>query len=227
MRRSVVRGDLDNPQHPKVAAAILLDTSASMREGSKLIQVIDGLHRMVEELGADPLAYKRVELALVTFGKDVEIAHQFSSISRFTVPEVSPAGFTPMARGIHAAVDLVENRKSMYRTWGVDYYRPWIFMLTDGEPTDMRPGDAIWNDVQKVLHQGEEKRRFVFLPVMARPGNGTLIEELTHPSRPPVQLEGFRFNELFQWLSRSLVLLSASRPGERVALDPIRAWAAV
>lgn len=73
----------------------------------------------------------------------------------------------------------------------------------------------------------ESRGPVIFLPVMARPGNSTLIEELTHPARPPVQLDGFRFVELFQRLSRSLVLLSSTRPGDRVALDPIAAWAAV
>ena len=39
-----------------------------------------------------------------------------------------------MGSAIHKALDMIQARKAPYRAHGVTYYRPWVFMITDGEP---------------------------------------------------------------------------------------------
>ena len=41
-----------------------------------------------------------------------------------------------MGQAVHTAIDMLEARKQAYRANGIAYYRQWIFMITDGAPTD-------------------------------------------------------------------------------------------
>ena len=41
-----------------------------------------------------------------------------------------------MGGAIREAVEMLHRRKDSYRTNGISYYRPWIFMISDGEPTE-------------------------------------------------------------------------------------------
>lgn len=172
---------------------------------------------------------KRVDLAVITFGNGVSVTHDFSSIEDFEPPVLSADGYTPMGEAIAKAIDLIEQRKQQYRDKGMDYYRPWIFMITDGEPTDMQPGSTIWNDVIRKVHEGENNKKFMFFAVAVEPANTELLRQIAPSNRPPIKLKEGRFKDLFNWLSKSQSKVSASKVGEQVALEnPVAAgWGEV
>ena len=134
--------EIANPQQPHCATVLLLDTSGSMSQNGKITSLMEGLTVFKKDVAKDELASKRVDLSVITFGNGVSVTHDFSSIEDFEPPVLSADGYTPMGEAIFKAIDFVEQRKQQYRDKGIDYYRPWIFMITDGEPTDMQPGDS-------------------------------------------------------------------------------------
>ena len=141
---------IDNPE-PRCPSVLILDVSASM-QGPRLDALIEGLALYREELQADTLAAKRVEVAVVTFGGYVEVASPFVSAEQFQVPELAARGDTPMGGAIAAALDLLGTRKAQYRKAGLGYFRPWAFLLTDGSPTDN------WMPQIDRVHAGELRR---------------------------------------------------------------------
>nr|WP_319539946.1 VWA domain-containing protein [uncultured Methanospirillum sp.] len=210
--------DIPYPQHPHCATVLVLDTSASMK-GAKIAELNEGLKILADELIQDDLAAKRIDLAIISFGRTVEVIQQFTGISQFEPPELEAGGYTPMGAAILEAASLIEKRKAEYRETGVDYYRPWIFLVTDGQPTDMSRGDARWQEVIQVIHGGEADRKFLFWALGVDQANMTVLRELSPPNRTPLQLKEAQWSDMFLWLSRSLAKISDSRIGEQISLE--------
>lgn len=219
MGRLEERIEIANSQQPHSATVLLLDASSSMA-GDKITQLNEGIKFFKDDVLSDELARKRVDLSVITFGDGVSVAHDFSSIEEFEPPTLVASGMTPMGGAILKAIDLVEQRKTEYKTKGVDHYRPWIFMITDGGPTDMQPDDSMWNEVIKKIRNGEADKKFLFFTVGVAPANMELLKHIAPPERVPLELKQGMFKEMFAWLSKSRISSSVvENVGEQVTLD--------
>jgi uncharacterized protein YegL len=119
-----------------------------------------------------------------------------------------------MGAAIRRGIELVNERKQVYRTNGVKYFRPWIFLITDGGPTDDKD---VWQAAVEMVKQGESSKAFSFWAVGVQGARMDVLTQLG-VAHPPMPLNGLKFRELFVWLSGSLGTLSHSRPGEEDSL---------
>lgn len=205
-----------NPE-PRCPCVLLLDVSYSM-SGRPIAALNEAMRAFQEELASDNLAAKRVELAVVTFGP-VTTVNDFEGATSWSAPTLETQGDTPMGAAIEQAVKLVADRKAEYRANGIKYYRPWIFLLTDGAPTDA------WQKAASLVKQGEDSKSFAFFAVAVAGADTQVLDQIA--PRGALTLEGLRFRELFMWLSSSLQSVSQSVPGTEVPLAPPSGWASV
>ncbi|MEE8250234.1 MAG: VWA domain-containing protein [Gemmatimonadales bacterium] len=214
----------DNPD-PRVPCVLLLDVSYSM-SGQPIAELNSGLQQYREELLTDNLAARRVEVALFTFGGEVRLERDFVTARGFDPPMLSPNGHTPMAEAIIRGIKHLEDRKATYQSHGIAYYRPWVFLITDGAPTDQ---DSDWRLACEAVRRGEEEKKFTFFAVGTKDADFDKLREVSS-ARAPLGLKGLMFRELFRWLSNSQTRVSQSQVGEHIALPPATGeggWAAV
>src|SRR5690606_39048995 len=103
-----------------------------------------------------------VEIAIFRFGGEVKLVQDFVIARRFHPPQLEANGHTPMAEAIMRGIKQLEDRKSIYKKNGIPYYRPWIFLITDGEPTD---GTEAWQMACDAVRLGEQQNRFLLFAV--------------------------------------------------------------
>ncbi len=209
----------DNPE-PRCPCALLLDTSSSM-SGQPIDELNRGLQALKVALEQDALAMLRVEFAIITFGP-VAVKQDFVTADQFVPPVLEAFSDTPMASAINLALDKIEERKQIYRKNGVAYYRPWIFLVTDGEPTD---DFDIWQGAVQRVHDAEANKKVAFFSVGVEGANMEKLSQLSQ--REPLKLIGLNFNKMFVWLSASLGNVSHSNPGDEVPLQSPASWGTV
>ncbi len=221
----------ENPD-PRVACVVLADVSGSM-QGAPIAALEAGYASFTHYLNNDPLASKRVEVAVVTFGSAATVLVPMQEARGLQPTRFTASGRTNMAAGIHLALDIIEERKYAYKAAGLQYYRPWILLLTDGQANHEGFDEAVAR-----LNATEMARGVTVFAVGAGPHVDWQQLSRVSVQRGPAPLDGLRYEELFEWLSASLSNVSNSTEfarsdealagmGEQIKLPPLTGWSSV
>ncbi len=202
---------LDNPE-PRCPVILLLDVSYSMT-GNPINQLNEGVHALYAALSDDDLASVRVDLSIITFGGSVDVVQDFATVSESKAPTLSVNGMTPMGEGITTALDKLEARKAEYKNAGTSYYRPWLFVITDGQPTDNV------KEASQRLQEAVSGKKVIFFGIGVEQANLDSLRSISGSSERVFKLKGLNFKELFQWVSSSLSSVSSSRVGDKLKLE--------
>ena len=183
----------------KNLCALLLDTSGSM-DGRPIAELQKGLELFYKEIKEDPIMSKRLEIAIITYDSLVEIKQLPALVEEFDMPLLKVRGMTSMTEGIKSAIELVEERKNWYKQTGQPYYRPWIIMMTDGEPND----DSNITELAHAIQKDVDNKHYFFFAVGVEGANMQILDELSSTQMPPAKIEGLKFSSFFKWLSQSI-----------------------
>ncbi|TQR34429.1 hypothetical protein DMB92_00220 [Campylobacter sp. MIT 99-7217] len=214
---------VDNPT-PRVAVCLCLDLSYSM-SGTKLQELQNGIDLFYKNIKEDEDAFDAVEICIVGFGESVKCYQDFASLNLAPqAPFLSADGGTPMGEGVNLALKCLEERKEDYKNNGVDYYQPWLVLMSDGQPNgDNYELDKAIRDTCDLVN---DKKLTVFAIGIGDDADMDTLAKFS-PKRKPLKLKGLSFREYFEWLSKSLSRVSQSTPGDKVTLDTdtISDWA--
>jgi uncharacterized protein YegL len=205
----------------RLPCVLVIDGSGSMA-GTPIGELNAGLKLLEQELKKDDVASQRVQLLVIRFGDDdkVEVLADWQDAMDFQAPVVHASGVTPMGDAVTLALAKIEEQKARYRTHGTAYNRPWLFLLTDGEPTDTG-----WDKAAAASRQAEQDGKVVFFGIAV--GDANLETLAKFSTRRPVRLQGLKFRELFVWLSQSSKTASRAAQDKNVQLPAPSDWAQV
>lgn len=212
-------GKVDYMGEPHLACALLLDTSDSMRMGVRAIDSLnEGIKTFKAGVMSDPIARRRVDVALVTFNSTVEVVNGFVPISDMPTPELGAYGMTDMAQGIQTAIDLVKERTAKYQSLGTPCHKPWIVMITDGKSTS---GSREMREAAERIRQEEEKGSYGRLSFWALGIGNYDSNEMFQLTDRVIELRNADFSQFFDWLADSMSCISQTQVGDRVDFNPL------
>lgn len=215
----IAETDLVVNREQRTPCMLVLDVSGSM-DGAPINELNQGLKLFEDEIKKDEMAALRCEIALVTFGGQANLVQDFISVGQFVAPHLTASGETPLGSAIHLALDTLRQRKDAYRRNSVNYTRPWLFLFTDGAPTDR----AVWPAAAQQLVQEEAAKGVVVFPIGVEGADMSVLAKLS-ATNAPLKLQGLRFAQFFQWLSASQQRASAGTAGGSVQLPSTQGWA--
>lgn len=178
---------------------LALDTSGSMN-GEPIQAVNVGLHALLASLRQNPFALESANLCIVTFDARVTEVLPLTPLENIVLPEIvcPPSGPTFLGAALHAICDMVERdvRKSNAEQKGD--WRPLLFVMTDGKPSDTQ-------DYQEAI------------PRVRQANFGTVVACAAGPKSDPAQLKPLTdrvvsldtldsagFSSFFQWVSSAV-----------------------
>ena len=202
---------IENSGQQHLPCVVLMDTSGSMSGYEP--QLRDGLQALIDGINDDDTARQRVELCVATFDDTVTVLENFGSMASFEMPRISKcAGMTHMHEAIRKALDLVEERKAMYRTSNTTWNRPWIFLLTDGGANDPD------NGAEAALLDSQAGSHCIFYGVgLGNEADTGLLRRL-NINNMCFGASKEDFKGAFQFLSHSISKTSKTTPGQNVTL---------
>ncbi len=123
---------------------ILIDTSGSMK-GEPIESVKVGLADMVATLRQDPYALETVCISIITFDREVSQVLPLTELENLQLPDIQTpdAGPTHLGKALKMLCDKigVEVKKGTPEQKGD--WRPLLFVLTDGKPSDIQDYNQI------------------------------------------------------------------------------------
>ncbi len=198
----------------KCLVVLVLDVSGSMNLENRIGEMNKGLQEFYNDIRDDETASQRLEISIITFSNEARTIQEPSLVTNFQMPTLTARGTTAMVTAVNEAIDKVEARKQWYKNTGQTYFRPWIVLMTDGEPDDDQDVEALAARIKRET----EGKHFQFMPIGVGDANMAVLTKL-QGNMPALKLEGTKFMSFFQWLSSSMDTITKAKEGETVDLS--------
>lgn len=177
--------------------------------------------RFAAEMFADDDTRYSVEIAIVTFDDTAKVALDFSRVDqseyerqgnlinnrRLQIPELKAGGSsTAMRAGIECALELIHKCKEDYRAYGVDYFQPWLVLITDGATTDSK--EEFEEIKQHVSDLVRDEKLWVYPFAVGTRAGAKALKGIS-PEQPVLGLEFSNLPKVFYQMSRGAVRVSS------------------
>ncbi|MCQ2257441.1 MAG: VWA domain-containing protein [Bacteroidaceae bacterium] len=197
----------------KCLCVLVLDVSGSM-SGEPIQELNKGLQDFYQEIDKDNTTRQRLEVSLITFSHVVNTVQEPALVENFTMPTLSASGSTAMVTAVNHAIDKVAARKQWYKDTNQAYYRPWIILMTDGEPDS----DQDVAGLAQRIKLDVAAKKYAFLPIGVEGAKMSILKQI-ESGIPAMKLQGTKFSSFFKWLSASMGTVVSAEEGQQVDLS--------
>jgi uncharacterized protein YegL len=198
---------------------LLLDGSESMI-GGPLRSVEEGVRLMIRELKRNPYALETLHMGIISFAARAEEALPLTELALVSAPSLSPRPGTGLGAALRLVREAIDRDVAVTTSERKGDFRPIVFVLTDGEPTDE------WREAAAAL-RGRKPRPQVVAMGCGDEADLDVLRELAGGAAVHVRdLSPESVGEMFSWVSASIGVSSraadattSGAPGGGVILD--------
>ncbi len=174
---------------------LLLDTSGSMT-GEPIEAVRNGVQVLISTLRQDPYALETAFLSVITFDSTAKQVVPLSELSAFQMPDIKAAGTTALGEALTMLAQKLETEVQKSTADIKGDWKPLVFLMTDGMPTD---------DFQKGLREfKKQKTGMVVACAAGRNVDTTLLKQLTDIVVQLDTADSSTIKAFFKWVSASI-----------------------
>lgn len=180
---------------------LLLDTSGSMF-GEPIEAVKNGVQMLLSTLRGDPYALETAFLSIITFDSKAEQIVPLTELAAFQQPTINASGCTALGEALSLLSQRVDDEVTKTTPEIKGDWRPLVFIMTDGRPTD---------DINRGI-QEFNKRKFGMVVACAA-GQDADVNILKKITENVVQLDtadSATIKAFFKWVSASISTSSKS-----------------
>ncbi len=174
---------------------LLLDTSGSMH-GEAIEAVKNGVQILLSTLRQDPYALETAYLSIISFDTTAKQLVQLTELAAFQAPEINASGTTQLGDALSMLAEKIEQEVQKTTADTKGDWKPLIFIMTDGSPTD---------DWRKGLDRLKQVKTGVIVACAA--GNAADTSVLKQITEVVVELATTDSNSIkafFKWVSASV-----------------------
>lgn len=200
----------------RLACVLIVDGSGSMKDSGAIHELNEGLRTLAALLKEDDDTADGVQIAILRMGDQDAVTELtgFVDAAEFTAPVVEADGSTPLGRAVEQAMRMIEAQKQRYRQNGISYKRPWLWIMSDGAPTDA------WQPVAARARAAQEARQFTLWAIgVGKEAPLEALKSFTNGDRC-FRIGERDFKAMFEWMSASMSAGSKGAAGQQMALPP-------
>jgi uncharacterized protein YegL len=177
---------------------LLIDTSNSM-QGAPIQAAQQGVQLIHNELNNNPHAIETVYLSIITFSDTARQIVTLSSVENFTPPVFKAGGSTAMGAALTLLDQAIEREVRKATAASKADYRPLVFLLTDGAPTDE------WRSPSQKLKARTDRKIGSLVALACGPSaNVTVLREITNDVLLMSDTSPDAIRQFFRWVSSSI-----------------------
>ena len=178
---------------------LLLDTSGSMT-GEPIEAVKNGMQMMVHSLRQNPQAIETAFVSIITFDSEAKQLIPLTDLASFQTVDLKAAGTTALGAALSLLADKLENEVTKTTLEQKGDWKPIVFIMTDGVPTDdWQAGFQKLKAVKKGLIVG---------CAAGNNANDKVLKEIADQVVRLSNTDADSIGKFFQWVSASIATTS-------------------
>ncbi len=174
---------------------LLLDSSGSMM-GEPIEAVKNGVQVLISTLRQDPYALETAYLSVITFDSTARQIVPLTELTAFQMPDIQATGVTSLGDALRLLAERVDVEVLKSSPEQKGDWKPLVFIMTDGEPTDD------WSHGLAELR----KRKFGMIIACAagQDANTTVLQQITESVVQLDTADSATIKAFFKWVSASI-----------------------
>ena len=175
---------------------LLLDCSTSMT-GQPIEQVRQGLRALLDDLSTEPMAIETVYLSVITFNNTAQQLMQLTELMQFKEPHIQAGGTTALGAALRLLKNCLETEVRKNTETEKGDWKPLVFLMTDGMPTDA------WENAADEIKQAKIDNLIAF--AAGSSANVDNLKRITDVVLKSDELSSGALKAFFQWMSQSIL----------------------